>query len=671
MKIDLSIIICTYNRYELLANNVLNMRKLGYGSDRFEILIVDNSDIQDDCKDFQKFLLKSLPHSRYIYSRPPGLSLARNRGWQEAQGPLCAYLDDDAFPQEGWAEGIIFAFSKPDVDFVGGRVDLEWEGTRPKWLPKEYDEAYSAFKPSLRSRYLQRSEYPVGANMAFRTNILKDSGGFNTNLGRVGLNLLSNEESELCERLVAKGCKGYYCADARAIHHVHRARQSWEWIRRRMAWQGFSESTAPYETTMRWKDDACKVLQNDSLRESFMTISATPTNAHEAKERLIFVRALGDMLFRSERNLEPESGLPNTSQNVCEHYYNPDISNLMIAEMCTHSYLYNGYCNDRTIPFLMQNKQNWPSADELLRSTEYAFHICKKNCIHNLLFLTISPFFDLNNDNLEILKRSDIRLYGILHGDVPQTSEKIRNAVTLENYFERLFVFHEECLSDYANIPFKKLPSILPHPPSLLLNWNNYNLQKNPQQKVRLGFLGEFRSGKGYELACEFLYQASENIKNSIECIFCGGFRDQQMLDKIKRSLYTARIKSEFYTKKINLNFHVIPDALFADAILNSDIILFPYHDAEKAAFSGVFIDGLVSGAIFLATQDSVMGRIIKKHSLGFTFDLADSQTFYSALKKAIVAVRENSLSEAKAEFLHNYINGSVINIQDYLHIVE
>jgi hypothetical protein len=85
------------------------------------------------------------------------------------------------------------------------------------------------------------NEYFVGANMIFRRDILRELGGFATQLGRVGTSLLSNEETHLRDALAANGYACMYVPQAVVHHHISRDRLTPAYIRRRLLAQGQSD----------------------------------------------------------------------------------------------------------------------------------------------------------------------------------------------------------------------------------------------------------------------------------------------------------------------------------------------------------------------------------------------------------------------------------------------
>jgi hypothetical protein len=82
---------------------------------------------------------------------------------------------------------------------------------------------------------------PRGLNYSLRADFLGEIGGFDPNLGRVGKNLLSNEELFMTEKALAQGYKVAYLPNALVAHNVAPNRLAPAWFMSRSWWQGISE----------------------------------------------------------------------------------------------------------------------------------------------------------------------------------------------------------------------------------------------------------------------------------------------------------------------------------------------------------------------------------------------------------------------------------------------
>jgi len=83
--IGLSVIICTYNRAELLKNVLQDVCEQTLADSEFEVIVVDNHST-DQTRAVAESFSQRYPNIRYCFEAQQGLSHARNRGWREARG---------------------------------------------------------------------------------------------------------------------------------------------------------------------------------------------------------------------------------------------------------------------------------------------------------------------------------------------------------------------------------------------------------------------------------------------------------------------------------------------------------------------------------------------------------------------------------------------------------
>ena len=144
----------------------------------------------------------------YIYDLVLGLSHARNTGWRKARGEIVAYLDDDALAEPDWLERIRDRYEtlSPSPACVGGRTLPVWEAEKPGWVTRELEHHLGIVDWQRPPMFLAEDRlYLAGANVSYRTAMLRESGGFPLGLGRKGPCLLSNEELWMQSFLRSKG----------------------------------------------------------------------------------------------------------------------------------------------------------------------------------------------------------------------------------------------------------------------------------------------------------------------------------------------------------------------------------------------------------------------------------------------------------------------------------
>ncbi len=128
-----------------------------------------------------------------------GLSGARNAGVAAAHCDLVVFLDDDAIPRPGWLAELVEPFADSAVIGTGGTATPKWVSEPKSWFPDEFLWVVGCSFKGLPSQSTQVRN-PIGANMAFRREVILEAGGFTDGLGRVGRTPLGCEETEFSIR---------------------------------------------------------------------------------------------------------------------------------------------------------------------------------------------------------------------------------------------------------------------------------------------------------------------------------------------------------------------------------------------------------------------------------------------------------------------------------------
>jgi glucosyl-dolichyl phosphate glucuronosyltransferase len=272
----LSVAVCTYNRYDVLPDAIDSLLKQDCEPGFLDIMVIDNSPDQVAAGTFFK-RYSSETRIRYILEPVPGLSNARNLATSLARADLIAFIDDDAIAAPDWSNRIVGAFNTAGkrAAVIGGRVLPRWVAARPPWLSDDLLKYLTIIDWGGQFRELPPHQWLAGCNIAFDKEALTAVGGFSPALGRIGtgLSLLSNDETDVMERIRASGRVSMYCPDAVVEHVIDPTRLTHSWFRRRAAWQAVSDFIKDPERTSAYAPAAAehmRLLLRSGLRESPM-----------------------------------------------------------------------------------------------------------------------------------------------------------------------------------------------------------------------------------------------------------------------------------------------------------------------------------------------------------------------------------------------------------------
>ncbi|MBD1841943.1 glycosyltransferase family 2 protein [Cyanobacteria bacterium FACHB-63] len=237
----ISAIICTHNRDRYLGLAIDSL--LAQDFTAFEVIVVDNAS-NDLTREVVEARLTD-PRLRYVYESELGLSVARNTGATLAKSEILTYLDDDAIASPQWLSTIYTAYQENSrLAIAGGKVTLIWTDgiTPPRWLSDGLAGNLGAYDLGDAIVQIDRPGLtPRGLNYSIRKSFLDQIGGFDPNLGRVGKNLLSNEELHMTHLALQTGWEVAYFPAACVAHHVAPERVRRKWFLDRGWWQGISE----------------------------------------------------------------------------------------------------------------------------------------------------------------------------------------------------------------------------------------------------------------------------------------------------------------------------------------------------------------------------------------------------------------------------------------------
>jgi glycosyltransferase involved in cell wall biosynthesis len=238
-----TIAICTKDRPKGVERLLLSLHEqasaLPKGSAGLEILLVDNAPSDESTRG----LALQRPEVRYVREQRPGLNFARNRALREARGEILAFLDDDVVVDKYWSAGLASAWGEnSDAGaFTGQVLPLELE-TEAQVIFEKHGGFRRGFDRVRYGRSLPgNSLYPggagsfgAGANMAFRTEVLRRVGGFDEALD-TGAAVPGGGDLDIFYRIIRAGHTLVY-EPRFLVFHQHRREMKALRVQLRRSW---------------------------------------------------------------------------------------------------------------------------------------------------------------------------------------------------------------------------------------------------------------------------------------------------------------------------------------------------------------------------------------------------------------------------------------------------
>jgi glycosyltransferase involved in cell wall biosynthesis len=245
-QLSASVLICTYNRSQLLRTTLDSLRHIR-SSRSWEIIVVDNNSDDDTRRVVAAFAARASVPVQYRFEPCQGKSRALNSGLAGVRGAIVVFTDDDVQVTPQWLDQACDAMDRDNaIDYTGGPVRPLWDSRPPRWLDQERGDLWGTLaildygpEPFV---FEERFRVPLGVNMAVRRSLIERIGGFHPQLGRRGRSLLGQEQAEFLARGRARGARGRYEPKMEVWHHVPGARLTKRYFRRWWYWKGVSRA---------------------------------------------------------------------------------------------------------------------------------------------------------------------------------------------------------------------------------------------------------------------------------------------------------------------------------------------------------------------------------------------------------------------------------------------
>jgi glycosyltransferase involved in cell wall biosynthesis len=247
-----TILICTYNRADLLRETLAALQRMTLPDDcACEIILVDNNST-DSTPDVVADAARNGPLPIvYLKETRQGKSFALNTGLAQCTSDIVALTDDDVLPEAAWLARIVAVFRERPVTFVFGKVLPRWSCMPPPelltppaqaiWGPLaivDYGDTPMDYLPESTGQRL-----PIGANLAVARSAMLTIGGWRNDLGKVNNTLIAGEDHEIFMSFRrANLYAGYYDPTITVRHYVPASRLSRRYFRRWFFWLGKTQA---------------------------------------------------------------------------------------------------------------------------------------------------------------------------------------------------------------------------------------------------------------------------------------------------------------------------------------------------------------------------------------------------------------------------------------------
>jgi len=220
MSPQVSVLIATHNRAEILRDTLEAMTQLEAPDGGWELIVIDNRSTDRTrhvCDSFQGLLPLV-----YRYEPRQGKNAALNSGIKIAKGQLFVFTDDDVTPEPDWLLQLCMAASSHrDVCVFGGPYYDRLPSTVPDWVIRATRNTVYVgdSHPDRKTGPYPPDAQPPGVNLAIRRSIFAQRRyRYEESVGPRGKGRISGSERELLYRLRDDGFVLLHVSTAR-VHH--------------------------------------------------------------------------------------------------------------------------------------------------------------------------------------------------------------------------------------------------------------------------------------------------------------------------------------------------------------------------------------------------------------------------------------------------------------------
>jgi glucosyl-dolichyl phosphate glucuronosyltransferase len=279
LTVKLTIAIPTHNRSALVRETLASIASLAIPADvEADCIVIDNASTDDTAAVVDDFARARSLSMRRVLEPRQGSSFARNRAVDETSSEFIFFIDDDAVAERDWAAQLLDDMRGRDLDAACGMVLPRWSSPPPKWLGPSlwvklavHDQRVVESAPTSSA---ERLDNYFSANVGFRRSTFARFGKFREDLGVVGGNPISGEDTELFARILAGGGTMGFVPRAIVHHLIPAERMTLAYLRRKSFAFGMGTAFAGLQNHNRLD----KLLRN-GIRMAAATMRGDPERA--------------------------------------------------------------------------------------------------------------------------------------------------------------------------------------------------------------------------------------------------------------------------------------------------------------------------------------------------------------------------------------------------------
>lgn len=224
LAVDITIIIPTHNRAEILRITLDGMSTLDFGSYAVEFVIVDNAS-KDHTKSIIDSFMGRIP-IRYLFEPQPGKNKAINCALDNTPlGNIVVFTDDDVDVKPDWLISIIKVCEHwPDNYVFGGRIKIVWPHEDiPNWAHNTYIQAigFTYHDYSNQDCVYEKDRFPCGPNFWVRREVFSNGRRFDETVGPHPTRRTLSDETLFLMALQNDGYRAVYSPQPVVGHRIH------------------------------------------------------------------------------------------------------------------------------------------------------------------------------------------------------------------------------------------------------------------------------------------------------------------------------------------------------------------------------------------------------------------------------------------------------------------